>query len=74
MEESYKKSTLTNNRGTCHLFRMLTLLLLALCTTTVFAQQKTIKGTVVDANGEPLIGVNVSVKGTTIGIITDMDG
>ena len=74
MEESFKKSTLTNNRGTCHLFRMLTLLLLALCTTTVFAQQKTIKGTVVDANGEPLIGVNVSVKGTTIGIITDMDG
>lgn len=57
-----------------NLFRMLTLSLFALCTTLVFAQQKTIKGIVVDATGEPLIGVNVSVKGTTIGIITDIDG
>lgn len=55
-------------------FRMLTLLFFVLCTTTVFAQNKTIKGTVADATGEPLIGVNVSVKGTTIGIITDIDG
>ncbi|WP_301705493.1 TonB-dependent receptor [uncultured Parabacteroides sp.] len=53
---------------------MLTLLLFVLCTTVVFAQQKPIKGTVVDATGEPLIGVNVSVKGTTIGTITDVDG
>lgn len=56
------------------LIRMFTLLLFALCTTTVFAQQKVIKGTVLDAAGEPLIGVNVSVKGTTIGTITDIDG
>ncbi|MEY8485620.1 SusC/RagA family TonB-linked outer membrane protein [uncultured Parabacteroides sp.] len=53
---------------------MLTLSLFVLCTTVVFAQQKPIKGTVVDATGEPLIGVNVSVKGTTIGTITDVDG
>ena len=33
-----------------------------------------IKGTVVDIQGEPLIGVNVLVKGTTIGVITDFDG
>ena len=57
-----------------NLFRTLTLSLFALCTTLVFAQQKTIKGIVVDATGEPLIGVNVSVKGTTIVIITDIDG
>ena len=57
-----------------NLFRTLTLSLFALCTTLVFAQQKTIKGIVVDATGEPLIGVNLSVKGTTIGIITDIDG
>ena len=39
-------------------------------------QQKkiTITGNVKDATGEPLIGVNVLVKGTTIGGITDMDG
>lgn len=53
---------------------MLILSLFVLCTTVVFAQQKPIKGTVVDATGEPLIGVNVSVKGTAIGIITDIDG
>ncbi len=64
-----KRSGIINN-----LFRMLTLLLFVLCTTVVFAQQKPIKGTVVDATGEPLIGVNVSVKGTTIGTITDVDG
>ena len=33
-----------------------------------------VKGTIVDAKGEPLIGVNVLVKGTTIGVITDLDG
>ncbi len=39
----------------------------------VFAQ-KSITGKVVDASGEPLIGVNVLVKGTTVGTITDYDG
>lgn len=38
------------------------------------AQNKTIKGKVTDQKGEPLIGVNIVVKGTTIGVITDMDG
>lgn len=33
-----------------------------------------ITGTVVDANGEPVIGANVLVKGTTTGTITDFDG
>lgn len=33
-----------------------------------------IKGTVVDVNGEPIIGANVLVKGTTNGMITDIDG
>ncbi|WP_455584759.1 SusC/RagA family TonB-linked outer membrane protein [Bacteroides sp.] len=33
-----------------------------------------ISGTVVDAKGEPLIGVNVSVQGATVGTITDFDG
>lgn len=43
--------------------------------TTVVAQQgKTISGTVRDINGEPIIGANVVVKGTTNGVITDMDG
>lgn len=40
------------------------------------AQQnnRTITGTVVDKNGDPIIGANVVVKGTTQGTITDMDG
>jgi TonB-linked SusC/RagA family outer membrane protein len=33
-----------------------------------------VTGTVTDANGEPLIGVNVVEKGTTNGNITDLDG
>lgn len=37
-------------------------------------KNKKISGTVVDENGETLIGVNVSVDGTTMGTITDIDG
>jgi TonB-linked SusC/RagA family outer membrane protein len=33
-----------------------------------------VDGTVVDAKGEPLIGVSVLVKGTTTGTITDVNG
>ena len=33
-----------------------------------------ISGTVSDENGEPLIGVNVSIKGSTTGTITDANG
>ena len=41
---------------------------------TIVNQQKTISGKVVDENGEPIIGANIVVKGTTIGIITDING
>ena len=34
-------------------------------------QTKTVKGTVLDENGEPLIGVSIVVKGTSTGTITD---
>ena len=37
-------------------------------------QTITIQGKVVDSNGEPIIGANVLVQGTTNGIITDLDG
>lgn len=42
----------------------------------VITQQssKNITGIVIDPNGEAVIGANVSIKGTTIGTITDMDG
>ena len=35
---------------------------------------RTVSGNVVDETGLPVIGVNVKVKGTTIGAITDLDG
>lgn len=36
--------------------------------------QKSIAGTVVDEKGEPIIGASVVVKGTSKGVITDLDG
>ena len=46
-------------------------------TATAIVQQQGIavlKGTVLDEKGEPLIGASVYVDGTTIGVITDIDG
>lgn len=34
----------------------------------------TIQGVVTDANGEPIIGANIMIEGTTTGTITDFDG
>ena len=51
------------------------LLLTMLFCTTMWAQKVDIKGTVVDTNGEALIGASVVVKGnTSVGTITDFDG
>lgn len=50
---------------------LLTGMLLSL---SAYAQQVTVKGHVKDAMGEPVIGANVVVKGTSIGVITDLDG
>ncbi|MCQ2325655.1 MAG: TonB-dependent receptor plug domain-containing protein, partial [Paludibacteraceae bacterium] len=37
--------------------------------------QITVSGTVVDAaNGDPIIGANIIIKGTTVGTVTDFDG
>ena len=39
-----------------------------------YAQERTVSGQVFDDTGEPLPGVNVIIKGTTQGTITDIDG
>ena len=39
-----------------------------------YAQLISVKGHVKDAVGEPVIGANIIVKGTTNGTITDFDG
>lgn len=40
----------------------------------LFAQEREIRGVVKDSYGDPIIGVNVMVKGTNIGAATDLDG
>ena len=37
-------------------------------------QANTVEGIVTDANGEPIIGASIVIKGTTNGTITDLDG
>lgn len=49
-------------------------IILKLPRTTQSGQTKKITGTIKDENGEAVIGANVSVKGTTTGTITDIDG
>ncbi|BAX78797.1 SusC/RagA family TonB-linked outer membrane protein [Labilibaculum antarcticum] len=43
-------------------------------TTVLQTQEYNVQGNVVDKNGETLIGVNIIVKGTTTGTVTDFDG
>ena len=38
-----------------------------------FAQERVITGTVTDEQGETLIGVNILIKGTARGTVTDFD-
>ena len=55
--------------------RSLLTLILSIASFIVFGQQGIIRGTIIeDSNGEPLFGVTVQIKGTTIGAITDFDG
>ena len=48
-----------------------TLLLLGI---TAFAQQHSVKGTVTDQNGYPVIGMAVQEQGTSNGVVTDENG
>lgn len=57
------------------LFSSLLLLVVGLfLSVNAFAQQMVVKGLIKDTTGEPIIGANVVVKGTTNGTITDLDG
>lgn len=47
---------------------------MAFAATPALAQSQTVKGTVVDENGEPIIGASVRVEGQEGGVITDLDG
>jgi len=53
----------------------LAILMLMAYSSTLYAQDITVKGTVKDANAEPLIGATVIVKGNSaLGTVTDFDG
>ena len=57
--------------------RCLATILLAICLIVgapLWAQQKVVHGVVEDLEGNPMPGVSVTVEGTTIGTITDVDG
>ena len=54
--------------------RVYSTFLLSMFCVLAFAQGKQITGVIKDGTGEPMIGVNVLVKGTTNGTITDFDG
>ena len=43
-------------------------------TSQLYAQQSQVTGSIVDAEGEAMIGVSVKVKGASHGTISDMDG
>jgi len=60
---------------TNHYFKPLGLLfLLCLIPLWAFSQNITVKGVVKDTSGEPIIGASVVQKGTSNGIITDLNG
>lgn len=58
-----------------HLYKMLAFsFLLFMCAATNSWSQQSIRGTVKDTKGEPIIGANVIEKGTTNGSITNLNG
>ena len=60
-----------------HLLRLASVLCLTLglwCTTAQAQRGITVTGTVVDADGLPVIGAGVTLKGTTTGVAADADG
>ena len=71
MDKSVLSKKVTRWKNKAFLF----VFLLSLCTAMVVAQQGiTVSGTVTDDFDDPLPGVNVRVKGTPIGMITDANG
>ena len=57
-----------------HLQKFIASALLAMVSTIMCAQKIEVSGTVVDPNGETIIGASIMEKGTTNGTVTDFDG
>ena len=57
------------------ILNLLLLFVMALLPLSVFAQGMiSVSGTVLDQNGDPLIGCTVQLKGSSVGTVTDLDG
>ncbi len=67
-----KKTSFTSLR--IEVRRMLSFCCALFCCLGLLAQSKEVTGKVTDMAGEPIIGANVLEKGTTNGVITDLDG
>jgi len=50
------------------------LMLFLICNTFTYAQNNKVTGRIIDAQGEPVIGASVVVKGQSRGVVTDVDG
>ena len=50
------------------------LLLMLLFPLAALAQNVNVSGQVTDEAGEPIIGASVRIPGTSVGVVTDMDG
>lgn len=48
-------------------------IIIAISPLSVYAQNKLVSG-IVKSDGEPMVGVNIMIKGTTVGTVTDIDG
>lgn len=74
------RMSLSKNNESSHFFRFMRLSILLLLVFSCYAladvtqQKRTITGIVIDDSGEPVIGANVMEKGTTSGIMTNLDG
>jgi TonB-linked SusC/RagA family outer membrane protein len=68
----------TNEKNLCRFLKLGKLLLLCficlLPVSSALAQTKTITGKVTDDTGEPVSGASISIKGTSIGTISKLDG
>lgn len=56
------------------IFNLICVVLLLFCSTNLLAQELTISGKVTDEQNSSVPGANIIIKGTTKGVISDMDG
>lgn len=54
--------------------KFLFMLMALVCTVTIQAQTKTVRGTVSSEDGEPIVGASLLVEGTNLGSMSDIDG